>query len=75
MPMSLDDLKTADCRVMNSRSEMTFRFLAEPASVNFGGKVHGGALMKWIDETAYACAATWSGNYCVTVSVGNIRFR
>jgi acyl-CoA hydrolase len=57
------------------RSETTFRFLAEPTSVNFGGKVHGGALMKWIDETAYACAATWSGRYCVTVSVGNIRFR
>jgi acyl-CoA hydrolase len=57
------------------RSETTFRFLAEPTSVNFGGKVHGGALMKWIDETAYACAAVWSGSYCVTVSVGNIRFR
>ena len=42
------------------RSETTFRFLAEPTSVNFGGKVHGGALMKWIDETAYACSAVWS---------------
>ncbi|HTJ93940.1 MAG TPA: acyl-CoA thioesterase [Pararobbsia sp.] len=57
------------------RSETTFRFLAEPTSVNFGGKVHGGALMKWIDEAAYACAAMWSGRYAVTVSVGNIRFR
>jgi acyl-CoA hydrolase len=57
------------------RSETTFRFLAEPTSVNFGGKVHGGALMKWIDETAYACAAVWSSRYCETVSVGNIRFR
>ncbi|MEU3275651.1 acyl-CoA thioesterase [Streptomyces antibioticus] len=43
--------------------------------MNFGGKVHGGALMKWIDAAAYACAAGWSGRYCVTVSVGNIRFR
>jgi len=59
----------------SERSEVTFRFLAEPAAVNFGGKVHGGSLMKWIDEVAYACAATWSGRYCVTVSVGNIRFR
>ena len=42
------------------RSETTFRFLAEPSSVNFGGKVHGGALMKWIDETAYACSALGS---------------
>lgn len=60
---------------ITDRSETTFRFLAEPTSVNFGGKVHGGALMKWMDETAYACAAVWSGRYCVTVSVGNIRFR
>lgn len=34
------------------RTETVFRFLAEPTSVNFGGKVHGGALMKWIDEVA-----------------------
>ena len=57
------------------RTETVFRFLAEPSSVNFGGKVHGGALMKWIDEVAYACAAVWSSRYCVTVSVGNIRFQ
>lgn len=57
------------------RRDTTHRFLAEPTSVNFGGKVHGGALMKWIDEVAFACAAMWSGCYCVTVSVGNIRFR
>lgn len=37
--------------------EITLRFLAEPADVNFGGKVHGGAVMKWIDLAAYACAA------------------
>ncbi len=30
-----------------------FRFLAEPASVNLGGKVHGGSLMQRIDETGY----------------------
>ncbi len=51
-----------------------FRFLAEPTDVNFGGKVHGGVVMKWIDQAAYACAAGWSGKYCITVSVGAIRF-
>jgi len=30
--------------------------------------------MKWIDQTAYACAAAWSEAYCVTVYVGGIRF-
>ena len=50
------------------------RFLAEPTDVNFGGKVHGGAVMKWIDQAGYACAVGWSGQYCVTVYVGVIRF-
>lgn len=52
----------------------TFTFLAEPGDVNFGGKVHGGAVMKWIDQVAYACASAWSRRYCVTVYVGGIRF-
>lgn len=51
-----------------------FRFLAEPTDVNFGGKVHGGMVMKWIDQASYACAAKWSKHYCVTVSVSGIRF-
>lgn len=54
--------------------EITLRFLAEPTDVNFGGKVHGGMVMKWIDQAAYACATGWSGRYCVTVYVGGIRF-
>ncbi|MGH8278205.1 MAG: acyl-CoA thioesterase [Gammaproteobacteria bacterium] len=57
-----------------ARNEITLRFLAEPNDVNFGGKVHGGAVMKWIDQAAYTCAASWSGHYCVTVYVGDIRF-
>lgn len=51
-----------------------FQFLAEPSDVNFGGKVHGGAVMKWIDQTAFACASNWSATYCVTIYVGGIRF-
>ncbi|GGI77424.1 acyl-CoA thioesterase [Shewanella gelidii] len=54
--------------------EITLRFLAEPADVNFGGKVHGGAVMKWIDLAAYACGAGWSGKYCITAYAGGIRF-
>ena len=54
--------------------EITLRFLAEPSDVNFGGKVHGGTVMKWIDLAAYACSAGWSGDYCVTAYAGGIRF-
>lgn len=53
---------------------VTLRFLAEPGTVNFGGKVQGGLVMKWIDQAGYACAVGWSGQYCVTVYVGGIRF-
>jgi acyl-CoA hydrolase len=56
------------------RREVTLRFLAEPTDINFGGKVHGGTVMKWIDQAGYACAVGWSGQYCVTVYVGGIRF-
>ncbi len=55
-------------------SSIVLRFLAEPSTVNFGGKVHGGTVMKWIDEAGYACATRWSKRYCVTVYVGGIRF-
>ena len=59
---------------MNRPRAITLRFLAEPAHVNFGGKVHGGAVMKWIDQAGYTCAAGWTGGYCVTIYVGGLRF-
>lgn len=55
-------------------NQLTFRFLAEPTDVNFGGKVHGGAVMKWIDQAGYSLAVNWSRAYAVTVYVGGIRF-
>jgi acyl-CoA hydrolase len=54
--------------------EITLRFLAGATDMNIFGKVHGGAVMKWIDEAGYACAVGWSGQYCVTVYVGGIQF-
>ena len=55
-------------------NSITFQFISEPSDVNYGGKVHGGEVMKWIDQAAYACATDWAQNYCVTVYVGGIRF-
>jgi acyl-CoA hydrolase len=56
------------------KESIDLRFLAEPTDVNFGGKVHGGTVMKWIDQGGYACAANWCGGYAVTIYVGGIRF-
>lgn len=58
----------------NFNGKISFQFLSEPTDVNFGGKVHGGIVMKWIDQAAYACAGSWAEAYCVTVYVGGIRF-
>jgi len=71
--MTLPSIKTTSEPPPTPR-EITLCFLAEPTDVNFGGKVHGGAVMKWIDQAGYACAVGWSGYYCVTIYVGSIRF-
>ena len=59
---------------MTENNKISFQFISEPTDVNFGGKVHGGIVMKWIDQTAYTCARNWAETYCVTVYVGGIRF-
>ncbi|MDZ7612931.1 MAG: acyl-CoA thioesterase [Flavobacteriaceae bacterium] len=59
---------------MSENNKISFQFISEPTDVNFGGKVHGGIVMKWIDQTAYTCARNWAETYCVTVYVGGIRF-
>jgi len=61
--------------MIDTNREITLRFLAQPTDVNFGGKVHGGSVMKWLDEAGYVCATTWSGSYCVTAFVGDMNFR
>jgi acyl-CoA hydrolase len=60
--------------LVERQRNVTLRFLAEPGDVNFGGKVHGGAVMKWIDQAGYTCAAGWTGTYCVTVYLGGLHF-
>lgn len=56
------------------QTKTVFQFISEPSDVNYGGNVHGGSVMKWIDQAGYACASSWSSSYCVTVYVGGIRF-
>ena len=51
-----------------------FRFLAAPSDTNWGGNAHGGTVMRWMDETAFACAAGWSSPAAVAVYAGGIQF-
>jgi 4-hydroxybenzoyl-CoA thioesterase len=54
--------------------ELTLRFLAAPTDAGYSGNVSGGRVLEWIDKAGYACAVGWSGSYCVTAYVGNVRF-
>jgi len=45
-----------------------------PDMANFSGNVHGGAILKLLDQVAYACASRYSGSYVVTLSVDQVTF-
>lgn len=55
-------------------AEITLRFLAAPTDAGQSGSVSAGRVLEWIDKAGYAAAAGWSGTYCVTAYVGNVRF-
>jgi acyl-CoA hydrolase len=49
--------------------------LMTPDTANFAGNVHGGTILKLLDQVAYACASRYSGHYVVTLSVDQVMFR
>jgi len=55
--------------------ELYMSILMTPDMANFIGNVHGGDLLKMLDQVAYACASRYSGSYVVTLSVDQVMFR
>jgi acyl-CoA hydrolase len=49
--------------------------LMTPDMANFSGNVHGGALLKLLDQVAYACAAKYCKSYVVTASLDHVFFK
>lgn len=60
---------------MKREKTLIMTVLTSPDMVNFSGKVHGGAMLKLLDQVAYACASRYSGCYVVTVSVDHVVFK
>lgn len=54
--------------------EATLRFMAAPTDINWGGKVHGGRLMRWMDEAGYVCGSQWRSGPVIASYFGGIRF-
>jgi len=56
------------------QNELTMTVLMTPDMANFSGNVHGGAILKLLDQVAYACASRYAGSYVVTLSVDQVTF-
>lgn len=50
-------------------------FLMTPDMANFSGHVHGGTILKLLDQVAYACAARYCKNYVVAASLDQVIFK
>jgi len=55
--------------------QLAMTVLMTPDMANFSGKVHGGTILKLLDQVAYACASRYAGRYVVTLSVDQVMFR
>ena len=55
--------------------QLSMTLLMTPDSANFSGNVHGGNILKLLDQVAYACASRYAGSYVVTLSVDQVMFR
>ena len=55
--------------------ELSISVLMTPDTANFSGNVHGGVVLRLLDEVAYACASRYAGCYVVTLSVDQVLFK
>jgi len=55
--------------------QLSMTILMTPDMSNFSGNVHGGTILKYLDQVAYACASRYAGHYVVTLSVDQVVFR
>ena len=59
----------------HQRHQLRMTVLMTPDMANFSGNVHGGTVLKMLDQAAYACASRYAGSYVVTLSVDQVTFR
>jgi len=55
--------------------QLSMSVLMTPDMANFSGNVHGGTILKLLDQVAYACASRYARAYVVTLSVDQVMFR
>lgn len=59
---------------ISPKCELQMSVLMTPDMANFHGNVHGGDLLKMLDQVAYACGSRYSGQYVATLAVEQVTF-
>jgi acyl-CoA hydrolase len=57
------------------RHLLSMTLLMTPDMANFIGNVHGGTILKLLDQVAFTCAGRYAQAYVVTLSVDRVVFR
>ena len=57
------------------RHVLSMTLLMTPDMANFTGDVHGGTILKLLDQVAFTCAGRYAQAYVVTLSVDRVVFR
>ncbi len=74
-PQPLCTRRTLQMTMNLPNHQLTMTVLMTPDMANFSGNVHGGTILKFLDQVAYACASRYAGHYVVTLSVDQVMFR
>jgi acyl-CoA hydrolase len=61
--------------MIKQEKSLTMTVLMTPDMANFSGHVHGGSLLKLLDQVAYACAAKYCKEYVVTAALDQVFFK
>lgn len=62
-------------RELQLAEPLKMTMLMTPDMANFSGNVHGGSILKMLDQVAYACATHYSHQFAVTLSVDQVTFK
>ena len=58
-----------------SSTHIENRWMVQPNHANSLGSVHGGNVLKWMDEAGAMAAMRFAGNSCVTAHINRLDFR
>lgn len=67
-------MEPQDVLERGSERRLILTHLMQPADANYMGTIHGGIIMKLIDEAAAACAYRFCRNHVTTAAIDRIDF-